>query len=170
MDTATTSQARARLMTVTDSLFHWRETARPKTQEDWYRFENGWANSSLRRRLRGEDESPSRIRARTSQPVAEALPLLHCVPSLDKDVQLYGHALVFDKYSRDRGGFVEKIAKGANVRWGRDVTIRLSHNETTDFGSLKEGSLRLSLDVTGLAFCVTQRRCATPLRPGGFPD
>jgi len=66
---------------------------------------------------------------------------------------LIGYASVFNNRSQDLGGFVEIIAPGAfdNVL-ENDVRALFNHNENFVLGRTKSGTLRLSVDDTGLRY------------------
>lgn len=65
-----------------------------------------------------------------------------------------GHAAVFDKFSQNLGGFVERIAPGAFTESiaKRDVRALWSHNTDLVLGRTGNRSLRLWEDSYGLAF------------------
>lgn len=140
---------------VVDSFNAWRARYRPTTREEQYRFENGLANSSFLRRLR--EDRYSQVPDRWSQPAREVLPLLHCVPAVDADLRLRGQAAVYGSTSRDKGGFVKRIAPGA-IALAKTVHALLSHDDDTAFASTADGSLRFAADRTGLSFEVKPRR------------
>lgn len=72
----------------------------------------------------------------------------------DKPV-LGGYALKFNRLSQNLGGFVERVAPGAvtkTMRDGGDVLARFQHLDEYLLGRTASGSLRLSVDETGLLY------------------
>ena len=69
-----------------------------------------------------------------------------------------GYAAVFNRLSRNLGGFVEKVTPTAfNDSRGRDwpdVVARFNHDDNLLLGTSASGSLRLSIDDTGLDYRV----------------
>lgn len=65
-----------------------------------------------------------------------------------------GHAAVFEKYSQNLGGFVEKIAKGAFIESlnSKDIRAIWSHNVDLPLGRTSNKTLKLWEDDFGLAF------------------
>jgi hypothetical protein len=67
--------------------------------------------------------------------------------------KLTGHAAVFDSFSRDLGGFVERIRPGAFSRAiseRQDVRCLWNHSSLHVLGRTKAGTLRLAEDAHGL--------------------
>lgn len=68
---------------------------------------------------------------------------------------LYGYAATFNNLSRDLGGFVEQIAPGAfnkTLADGARVMCRYNHEDEALLGTTDAGTLRLSVDATGLMY------------------
>lgn len=66
-----------------------------------------------------------------------------------------GYAAVFDKFSEDLGGFIEKIERGAFTRSlarKKDVLALYDHDPRNLLGRTSSGTLRLSEDTRGLHF------------------
>lgn len=66
-----------------------------------------------------------------------------------------GYAAVFDKFSEDLGGFIEKIEQGAFTRSlakQKDVVALYDHEPRNLLGRTSSGTLRLSEDTRGLQF------------------
>lgn len=67
-----------------------------------------------------------------------------------------GYAAVFGKLSKNLGGFVEQVGTSAfNDSRGRDwpdVVARYNHSDDWLLGTSASGSLRLSIDETGLVY------------------
>jgi uncharacterized protein len=71
--------------------------------------------------------------------------------------RLVGYAAVFDKASRDLGGFVEFVRPGAfkrSLAAGADVVALVAHDSRMILGRTVAGTLALSEDGKGLAFDV----------------
>lgn len=71
--------------------------------------------------------------------------------------RLVGYAAVFDKPSRDLGGFVEFVRPGAfkrSLAGGADVVALVSHDTRMILGRTGAGTLTVSEDGKGLAFDV----------------
>lgn len=71
--------------------------------------------------------------------------------------RLVGYAAVFDKASRDLGGFVEFVRPGAfkrSLAEGADVIALVAHDTRMILGRTGAGTLSLSEDGKGLAFDV----------------
>jgi uncharacterized protein len=69
-----------------------------------------------------------------------------------KDVVI-GHAAVFNSLSEDLGGFREKIQPGAfDDVLGNDVRAYFNHDPNYLLGRTEAGTLRLSVDETGLRY------------------
>jgi HK97 family phage prohead protease len=71
-----------------------------------------------------------------------------------------GYAIVFEKLSKNLGGFVERVAPSAVNRqrgndWSPGVVARYMHDDNMLLGTTGSGTLRLSVDNTGLAYDVT---------------
>lgn len=67
-----------------------------------------------------------------------------------------GYAAVFNKLSRNLGGFVEELSKGtfnraANDGW-QDVICRYNHSDDQLLGTTRSGTLRLMVDEFGLRY------------------
>jgi hypothetical protein len=71
----------------------------------------------------------------------------------DQKPLIRGYAAVFDKFSSDLGGFIEKIARGAFQKSLKsdDVRALFNHDANYVLGRTKPGTLRLSEDDKGLA-------------------
>jgi len=71
----------------------------------------------------------------------------------EKQPVIRGYAAVFDKFSDDLGGFVEKIARGAFQKSLKsdDVRALFNHDPNYVLGRTKPGTLRLTEDDKGLA-------------------
>lgn len=70
-------------------------------------------------------------------------------------VVVEGHAAVFNKLSRNLGGFVEQIDPKAFDRSlgdNPDVRALINHDSSALLGRTRSGTLRLSKDSTGLAY------------------
>lgn len=69
-----------------------------------------------------------------------------------------GYAAVFNRESRNLGGFVERIAPGAfndsKMRGWPDVLARYNHDDGMLLGTTGSGTLRLMVDETGLDYTV----------------
>lgn len=68
---------------------------------------------------------------------------------------MVGYALKFNTLSQNLGGFVETIAPGAvdkSLADGLDVLARYNHEDNMLLGRTSSGTLRLSVDETGLMY------------------
>jgi HK97 family phage prohead protease len=66
-----------------------------------------------------------------------------------------GYALKFSRLSRNLGGFVERVAPGAvnkSIADRLDVLCRFQHRDEYLLGRVRSGTLRLSVDETGLDY------------------
>ena len=66
-----------------------------------------------------------------------------------------GHAAVFDRFSQDLGGFVERVAPTAfnrTLKNGADVRALFNHDANLILGRSTAGTLELSTDNVGLAY------------------
>jgi len=72
----------------------------------------------------------------------------------DGERTIAGHAAVFDKFSQNLGGFVEKISRGAFTESlaKRDIRALWSHNPDYILGRTGNRTLRLWEDDYGLGF------------------
>ncbi|GAA4849704.1 HK97 family phage prohead protease [Pseudonocardia benzenivorans] len=73
----------------------------------------------------------------------------------DGGTKLGGYALKWNTLSRNLGGFVETIAPGAcskSVSDGLDVLCRFQHRDEFLLGRVAAGTLRLTVDNTGLDY------------------
>ena len=77
-------------------------------------------------------------------------------PSPDEK-KIVGYAAVFNLLSDDLGGFREKILPGAFTKTVQEADVRAFWNHNTDFplGRVKNGTLQLEEDVTGLHYVIT---------------
>jgi hypothetical protein len=69
--------------------------------------------------------------------------------------RLIGHAAVFDKPSRDLGGFIEYVRRGAfkrSLASGADVIASIGHDSAQVLGRRGAGTLALHEDERGLRF------------------
>lgn len=69
--------------------------------------------------------------------------------------KLSGYAIVFDAWSQDLGGFIERVTPAALRRTlasGQDVRALLDHNPERLLGRTAAGTLQLKADARGLAF------------------
>lgn len=72
--------------------------------------------------------------------------------------RLVGYAAVFDRASRDLGGFIEYVRPGAfkrSLAAGADVVALVAHDPRLILGRSLAGTLALSEDARGLAFDVS---------------
>lgn len=72
----------------------------------------------------------------------------------EKGKQMVGYAAMFNVRSVDLGGFFEVLAPGAfdrAIREAHDVRALVDHNSSLILGRTVAGTLRLSVDGTGLA-------------------
>jgi HK97 family phage prohead protease len=70
---------------------------------------------------------------------------------------LEGHAAVFNKVSRNLGGFVEQVAPDAfaqTLAEGPDVRALFNHDPSLILGRTTAGTVRLSTDASGLYYSV----------------
>lgn len=70
-------------------------------------------------------------------------------------ITLEGHAAVFNKISRNLGGFVEQIATGAfdqTLSDNPDTRALFNHDPSLILGRTVAGTVRLSTDVSGLYY------------------
>ena len=78
---------------------------------------------------------------------------LRAVEESDGEPKIEGYPAMFDKYSEDLGGFVEKIAPGAfskTLKDGADVRGLWNHDQNYVLGRTKSGTLKLIQDKRGL--------------------
>lgn len=69
--------------------------------------------------------------------------------------QIAGHAAVFDRLSKDLGGFVERVAHGAfkrSINSGADVRALFNHDPSLILGRSVSGTLKIGEDNIGLAY------------------
>jgi HK97 family phage prohead protease len=77
------------------------------------------------------------------------------------EFRIAGHAAVFDKFSQDLGGFVERIARGAFKKTIREADVRALFNHDPNFvlgrylPGRADNTLRISEDANGLHYEVT---------------
>jgi HK97 family phage prohead protease len=72
-------------------------------------------------------------------------------------VILEGHAAVFNKVSRNLGGFVEQVATGAfdqTLQENPDTRALFNHDPSLILGRTTAGTVRLSTDVSGLYYAI----------------
>lgn len=72
-------------------------------------------------------------------------------------IVLEGHAAVFNKVSRNLGGFVEQVAPGAfdtTLDDSPDVRALFNHDPSLILGRTTAGTLRLSADASGLYYSI----------------
>ncbi|GGM78404.1 hypothetical protein GCM10012275_56270 [Longimycelium tulufanense] len=68
----------------------------------------------------------------------------------DGGLTLVGYAWVYDSWSHDLGGFVERIEPTARWEpWNGDVIAAFNHSADQLLGRLSSGTLRLSTDTRG---------------------
>lgn len=70
-------------------------------------------------------------------------------------VTVEGHGAVFNRLSKNLGGFVEQVAPGAftkSLADNPDVRALFNHDPSMILGRTRSGTLRLSQDSTGLAY------------------
>jgi HK97 family phage prohead protease len=70
-------------------------------------------------------------------------------------VVIEGHAAVFNRLSRNLGGFVEVVSNSAfdkSLADNPDVRALINHNPSALLGRTRSGTLRLSKDTEGLAY------------------
>lgn len=76
----------------------------------------------------------------------------------DGHVRIGGYAAVFGRESRNLGGFVERLAPGvfadSRSRGWPDVLARYNHDDNMLLGTVGGGTLRLTVDPTGLDYTV----------------
>lgn len=80
------------------------------------------------------------------------------VETRDGKPVLVGYAAVYDSWSEDLGGFIERVRPGAfdrAIREGQDVRFLVNHNRDLVLGRSRAGTLALEADATGLRFTVT---------------
>jgi HK97 family phage prohead protease len=72
----------------------------------------------------------------------------------DQKPVIDGYAAVFDEFSEDLGGFIERIAPGAFTETLKSADVRALWNHNSDYplGRTKSGTLKLGEDKRGLAF------------------
>jgi len=78
---------------------------------------------------------------------------LRAVEESDGEPKIEGYPAMFNKYSEDLGGFVEKIAPGAfkkSLRDGADVRALWNHDSNYVLGRTKSGTTKLREDDKGL--------------------
>ena len=65
-----------------------------------------------------------------------------------------GHAAVFDKYSDDLGGFIERVRPTAFTKTIKESDVRAlyNHDDNMVLGRSSTGTLRLSIDDSGLYY------------------
>lgn len=70
--------------------------------------------------------------------------------------RISGYAAVFNQWSEDLGGFIEKVAPGAFSRaiQGADVRALFNHDSNIVLGRTRSGTLKLRQDSVGLHFDV----------------
>lgn len=83
--------------------------------------------------------------------------------SQDQERRIGGYAIVWSRLSKNLGGFVERVAPNAVNRqrgqdWAPGVVARYMHDDNMLLGTTGSGTLRLSVDDTGLAYEVTPPR------------
>lgn len=77
------------------------------------------------------------------------------------EFKIAGHAAVFDKFSQDLGGFVERISRGAFKKTIREADVRALFNHDPNFvlgrylPGRPDNTLRISEDSDGLHYEVT---------------
>ena len=71
----------------------------------------------------------------------------------DKKPLIRGYAAVFDKFSEDLGGFIEKVARGAFQKSLKSDDVRALFNHEANYvlGRTRSGTLRMAEDDNGLA-------------------
>lgn len=96
----------------------------------------------------GQDMKSKEIRAYLSE--------VRAAPGANGGLRFTGYAAKFDTWSRDLGGFRERIAPGAfRDAIGRDdVRVLVNHNPNMVLGRTKSGTAKLEEDNTGLRFDV----------------
>lgn len=70
---------------------------------------------------------------------------------------LTGYAAVFNRYSQNLGGFVERVDPAAFTKTlgdGRSVMARYNHDNAYLLGTTDSGTLTLSVDGTGLPYVI----------------
>jgi HK97 family phage prohead protease len=69
-------------------------------------------------------------------------------------VTINGHAAVFDKYSDDLGGFIERVRPTAFTKTIKESDVRAlyNHDDNMVLGRSSTGTLRLSIDDSGLYY------------------
>ena len=78
---------------------------------------------------------------------------IRAVQEADKETKIEGYPAMFDRFSEDLGGFVERIAPGAfrkTLRNGADVRALWNHDHNYVLGRTKSGTLKLVEDKKGL--------------------
>jgi len=78
---------------------------------------------------------------------------LRAVEESDGEPKIEGYPAMFNKYSEDLGGFVEKIAPGAfkkSLNAGADVRALWNHDSNYVLGRTKSGTTKLREDDKGL--------------------
>lgn len=78
---------------------------------------------------------------------------LRAIEESDGEPKIEGYPAMFDKYSEDLGGFVEKIAPGAfskTLKNGADVRALWNHDQNYVLGRTKSGTVKLIQDKKGL--------------------
>ena len=78
---------------------------------------------------------------------------LRAIDESDGEPKVEGYPAMFDKYSEDLGGFVERIAPGAfkkSLKNGADVRALWNHDQNFVLGRTKSGTVKLREDDKGL--------------------
>lgn len=98
----------------------------------------------------------SEVRARAARgPSTVFVPVEFRSDGQDGVFTVRGHAAVFDRWSQDLGGFVERLARGAfrkALTADTDVSLLREHNPLEVLASRKMGNLSVREDARGLAF------------------
>lgn len=77
---------------------------------------------------------------------------LRLLDSAEQPAMIVGYAALFNAWSPDMGGFIERVLPGAFADTIRDEDIRalVNHDASLILGRNKAGTLRLAEDATGL--------------------